>query len=175
MTDVVESVLGDSHDDSHIIMIHLLGESLDVLDDGGLRQLTETVPVEFGTGLVEERSTGDVRGVTTGQFTENVTFLEVAADLKSGHRIWTQSKNAVHVSGKTKTFGSEVELGNVLHLKIVAFDFGDRSDEESMALRTGIGRVNAGKSCLSSDYPEKRLTEFGLSELKIMARTKAEE
>ena len=32
-------------------MNHLLGESLEVLDYRGLRQLIENVPVEFGTGL----------------------------------------------------------------------------------------------------------------------------
>ena len=82
LINVVESVQDDTRDDSHIIMSHLLGEGLDVLDDSELRQLIENAPVEFGTVLEEERSTADVRGVTTGQFTENVTFLDNAVYLE---------------------------------------------------------------------------------------------
>ena len=44
-----------------------------------------------------------------------------------------------------------------------------------MAFRNKIRRVNAGKSCLSSDCADKTLTEFGLSDLEIMARAKAQE
>ena len=42
-------------------------------------------------------------------------------------------------------------------------------------MRSEIESVNAGKSCLCSDCPEKILTEFGLSELELMARAKAGE
>ena len=54
LTNVVENVQGDSRADSQIIVSHLLGESLDVLDDSGLRQLFENAPVEFGTVLEGE-------------------------------------------------------------------------------------------------------------------------
>ena len=46
LPNVVESVRDDSHDESQIIVSHLLGESLDVLDDSGLRQLIENVSLE---------------------------------------------------------------------------------------------------------------------------------
>ena len=59
--------------------------------------------------------------------------------------------------------------------KFVAFEIGDGSDEESMAFRSGIRKANAGNSCLSSDGADKTLTEFGLSELEMMARAKAQE
>ena len=36
-----------------------------------------------------------------------------------------------------------------------------------MAFRSEIERVNAGKSCLSSDCADRTLTEFGLSELEM--------
>ena len=35
--------------------------------------------------------------------------------------------------------------------------------------------MHAGKSCLSSDYADRTLTDFGLSELETMARAKAQE
>ena len=44
-----------------------------------------------------------------------------------------------------------------------------------MAFRSEIERVNAGKSYLSSDCADRTLTEFGLSELEMMARAKAQE
>ena len=50
----------------------------------------------------------------------------------------------------------------MLRPKIVAFEIGDGSDEESMTFWSEIGRVIAGKSCLSSDCAERTLTEFGL-------------
>ena len=59
--------------------------------------------------------------------------------------------------------------------KIVAFEIGDGSDEESMAFRSDIGKANAGKSCLSSDGADRTLTEFGLPDLEMMARAKAQE
>ena len=49
LPNVVESMQGVSHDESQIIVSHSFGESLEVLDDSGLRQLIETVPVEFGS------------------------------------------------------------------------------------------------------------------------------
>ena len=35
LTNVVESVEDNGHDDSHVIVSHLLGECIDVLDDNG--------------------------------------------------------------------------------------------------------------------------------------------
>ena len=81
----------------------------------------------------------------------------------------------MQVSGERKAIGSDAELGNVVHPKFVAFEIGDGSEEENVALRSGNGRVNAGKLCLRSDCPEKTLTVFGLSELEMMARAKAGE
>ena len=100
LPNVAESVQDDSGVESHYIMSHFLGESLDVLDDSGLRQLIQNAPVEFGTVLEEERSTFDVIGDSAGQFTENVTFLDNADDLESDNRTSTPSKNADRVSGK---------------------------------------------------------------------------
>ena len=51
LPNAVENVQDVSHDESQIIVSHLLVESLDVLDDSGIRQLIENVPVEFGTGF----------------------------------------------------------------------------------------------------------------------------
>ena len=81
LPNVVESVQGDSHDETHIIVSHLLGESLEVLDDSGLRQLIENVPVHCETGIEEERSEAVVGGVGIGHFTETVTFLHKVMDL----------------------------------------------------------------------------------------------
>ena len=144
LLNVVESVQGVSHDESQIIKSHLLGESLDVLDDSGLRQLIEYVPIELGTGLEEERFGVVIRGVSVGQFTENVTFLDNVMDLESGNRTSTLSRDVVHVSGKREGKRSETEAECVLRPKIVAFEIGDGSDEESMALRSEIGRVMRG-------------------------------
>ena len=44
-----------------------------------------------------------------------------------------------------------------------------------MAFPSEIGRVNAGKSCLSSDSADRTVTEFGLSDLETRARAKAQE
>ena len=63
----------------------------------------------------------------------------------------------------------------MLRPKTVAFEIADWRDEESVAFPSEIGRVNAGKSCLSSDCAIKTLTEFVLPELKMMARVKAQE
>ena len=82
LPNVAESVQDDNLDESHIIVSHLLSESLDVLEYSGLRQLTENAHVEFGTVLEEGQSTVDVRGVSAGQFTENVTFLDNAVEGK---------------------------------------------------------------------------------------------
>ena len=96
-------------------------------------------------------------------------------DLQSGNRTSTPSKDNVHASGKRKAKGFEAEVECVLRPKIVAFEIGDGSDEESMAYRSEIERIDAGKSCLSSDCADRTLTEFGLSELELMARVKAQE
>ena len=96
-------------------------------------------------------------------------------NLDSGNRTSTPSKDVVYASGKRKSKGSEAEGEYVLCPKIVAFGIGDGSHEESMAFRSEIGRVNAGKSCLSSDFADRTLTEFGLSELEMMATANAQE
>ena len=175
LPNVVEIMQGVSHDESQIIVSHLLGESLGVLDDSGLRQLIENVPVEFGSGLVEEQSCAVVRGLSVGQITENVTFLDDVMNLENGNRNSTPSKGVIHASGKRTVEESETEAQCVLRPKIVAFEIGDGSDEESMAFRSGIRKANAGKSCLSSYGADKTLSEFGLSELEMMARAKAQE
>ena len=96
-------------------------------------------------------------------------------DLESSNRTSTPSKDVVHASGKRKAKRSETETECVLRPKSVAFEIGDGSDEESMAFRKEIGRINGGKSCLSSDFADRTLTEFGLPELEMMARAKAQE
>ena len=101
-----------------------------------------------------------------------MTFLDNAVDLNSGNRTSTPSKDAVRVSGKQKAIGSEVELKSVLNPKIVSFEIVEGSDEEDVTLRNEIGKVNAGKSCPGSDCPDETWTEFGLSELEMMARAK---
>ena len=164
-----------SHDESQIIVSHLLGESLEGLDESGLRQLIESVPEPFETGLEEELPCAVDRGVSVGQITESVTFLVDVVNLESGDRTSTPSKDVVYASGRRKSKGSEAEGECVLRPKFVAFEIGDGSDEESMAFRNEIGRVNLGKSCLSNDYEDRTLTEFGLSELEMMARAKAQE
>ena len=75
LTDTVESVQVDNRDDNLIIINHLLGESLDVLDDSRLRQLIEKDAVEIGAVSERKAPTADIRGDTTGQFMENVTFF----------------------------------------------------------------------------------------------------
>ena len=122
---------------------------------------------------MEEERAAAVRGVIAGQFTKNLTFLDNAVNLESSNWVSTPSTDAVHVSRRRKTIGSEIELGSIVHRKSVAFEIGDGSDEESKSLRHEVGRGNAGKSCLSSGGPEKTLTEFGLSEMEMMARAKA--
>ena len=172
---VVESFQNVSHDESQTIVSHLLGESLEVLDESELRQLIENVPVQFETGLEEERSEVVVGGVGIGQFTEIVTYLDNVMDLRSGNWTSTPSKDVVYASGKRKAKGSETEGECVLRPKLVAFGIRDGGDEKSVAFWSEIGRVNAGKSCLSSDYADRILTEFGLSELEMMARAKTQE
>ena len=96
-------------------------------------------------------------------------------NLDGGNRTSTPSKDVIHAGGKRRVEESETEAECVLRPKIVAFEIGDGSDEESMAFRSGIEKANAEKSCLSSDGADKALTEFGLSELEMMARAKAQE
>ena len=159
----------------NVVERHLLGENLGLLDDSGLRQLIEIVPVEFGSGLDEEQSCAVVRGVSVGQIAESVTFLDDVMNLEGGNWTSTPSKDVIHAGGKRRVEESENEAECVLRPKIVAFEIGDGSDEESMTFRSGIRKANAGKSCLSSDGADKTLTELGLSELEMMARAKAQE
>ena len=163
------------HDESHIIVSHLLGESLEGLDESGLRQLIENVPEPFETGLEQERPCAIDRGVSVGQITKSVTFLDNVMNLESGNWTSAPSKDAVYVSGKRKSKWSEAKGECVLRPKIVAFEIGDGSDEEIMAFCSEIRRVNVGKSCLSSDYTDRTLTEVGLSELEKLARAKTQE
>ena len=113
-----------------------------------------------------------MRGVDVGQFTEHVTFLDNVMDLESGNRTSTPSKDVVCPNGKRKAKGSETEAECVLRPKIVAFEIADGSNEKNMAFRSEIGEVNTGKSCVSSACADRTLTEFGLSELEMMARAK---
>ena len=175
LPNVVEGVRDVGHDEGEIIVSHLLGGSLDVLDDSGLRQLIENIPVEFGAGLEEERSGAVVRGVSVGQLTENMTFLDNVMDLECGNRTLTPSKDVVHASAKRKAKESETEAECVLRPNVAAFKTGKGSVEENMAFQSEIERVNVGKSCLSSDCADTTLTEFGLSEFEMMARAKAQE
>ena len=175
LPNAAEMIQDISHDESQIIVRHLLGESSEGLDESGLRQLIENVPEPFETGLEEERSCAVDRGVSVGQMTECVTFFDDVMNLESGNRTSTPSKDVVYASGKQKSKASEAEGECVLRPKIVAFEIVDGSDEESLAFRSEIGRVNVGKSCLSSDYTDRTMTEFGLSELEMMARAKAQE
>ena len=174
LTNVVESVQEDSRDDSQIVVSQLLTESSEVLDDSQLQRLIENAAGESAMVLEQER-TATFRGVGAAQCTENVTFSDDVVSLESGNRTSTPSKDAVRVSGKRKAVGSEVELGSMFHPKIVAFEIGDGSDEERMGLQREIGRINAGTLCLSSDCADRKLTEFGLSELEMMTRAKAQE
>ena len=137
LTIVVESVEEDSRDDSHIVKSHLLGESLEVLDDSQLQRLIKNAPGE-STMVLEEKRTVTFRGVGAGQCTENMTFLDDVVNLESGNGILTPSKDVALVGGKRKTVGSEVELGSVFHPKVVAFEIGDGSDEECMGLQREI-------------------------------------
>ena len=99
-----------------------------------------------------------MRVVRIGQFTENVTYSDSVKDLESGKRTPASSKYVVYASGKRKTKGSETEAESVLRPKIVAFEIGDGSSKECVAFRSEIGRVNAGKSCLSSDCADRTLS-----------------
>ena len=129
LPNVAESVQGDRHDESQNFVNYPFGESWEVLDDSGLRQLIENVPVEIGIGLEEERSCAVVRGVSIGQITEPVTFLDNVMDLEGGNWTSTPSKDVVYASGRRKSKGSETEAECVLRPKIVAFEIGDGSDE----------------------------------------------
>ena len=54
LTNIVESVQSVGRDNGNTIVSHSLVESLDVLDDSGLRQLIENAQAEFGTVLEEK-------------------------------------------------------------------------------------------------------------------------
>ena len=138
LPNVVESVEDVIHDENQIVVSQLLGERLEVLEDSGLRQLIGNVTVEFGTGLEEERFGVVARGVSVGQITETVTFLDNVMDLKSGNRTSTPSKDVVHASGKRKAKESETEEECVLRPKIVAFEIGDGNNLK----RYGISEWN---------------------------------
>ena len=172
---VAESVQEVSHDESQIIVSHLLGGSLEVLDDSELRQLIENAPVQSETELSEKRSCAIVGGMDVGQITESVTFLDDVIDVGSSNRTSTPSKDVVLASCKRKVESVGTEGEGMLRPKVVAFEIGDGSDGESAAFQSESGRANAGKSCLSSDYADRTLTDFGLSELEMMARAKAQE
>ena len=172
---VAENVQEVSHDESQIIVSHLLGGSLEVLDDSELRQLVENAPVQSETELSEERSCAIVGGMDVGQIAESVTFLDDVVDGGSGNRTSTPSKDVVPASYKRKVEGVGSGGEAVLRPKVVAFEVGDGSDGESAAFQSESGRADAGKSCLSSDFVDRTLTDFGLSELEMMARAKAQE
>ena len=83
LPNAAERVQNVSHDESQKIVSHLLGENLERLDESGLRQLIENVPEPFETGLEEERPCALDRGVSVGQITESVTFLDDVMNLES--------------------------------------------------------------------------------------------
>ena len=124
--------------------------------------------------LEEGGSAIDVE-VTIGHVTENVTFLDNAAELDSGNQTSPLVKSAADGSGKRKATGAEMELSSELPTKVVAHEIEDGSHEENAALLGGIGRDSRGKLCPSNDFPQKPFTKWGLSELEMMARTKAVE
>ena len=103
LPNAAERVQYVSHDESQIIVSHLLGECLEGLDESGLRQLIENVPEPFETGLGEERPCAVDRGVSVGQITESVTFLDDVMNLESGNRTSTPSKDVVFASGNRKS------------------------------------------------------------------------
>ena len=56
---------------------------------------------------------------------------------------------------------------------MAAFEIGDGKAEEKAAIVGKFRRDNKRKSCPISDCPQKSLTEWGLSELRMRARAKA--
>ena len=84
-------------------------------------------------------------------------------------------KAVVSISGKRKATRAEVESSNDLPPKVVVFETEGGIDEESAALLGGTGKDSGGKLCPSSEYLEKTLTDWGLSQLEMMARAKADE
>ena len=110
---------------------------MDYADESG--KLIQNVPESFETGIEEERSCAVDRGVSVGQMTESVTFLDNVMNLESGNWTSTPSKDVVYASGKRKSQGFEAEGDCVLRPKIVAFEIGDGSNEESMAFRGEMG------------------------------------
>ena len=58
LTYVVDGVHGDNRDDILFVVTHLLGESLDGLEDNGLRQLIESDPVDFWNWVLDWKERG---------------------------------------------------------------------------------------------------------------------
>ena len=84
LTTDVEAVQISSGDYNRVVMSGFLGESLNVLDDSGLQHLIENDPGDFRTMLEERKSAADLREVTTGHITENLTLLDNTDDLRIG-------------------------------------------------------------------------------------------
>ena len=122
LPNAAERVQYVSHDESQNIVSHLLGERLEGLDKSGLRQLIENGLEPFETRLEEEQTCAVDRGVSVGQITVNVTFLDNAVNLESGNWNSTPSKDVVYASGKRKCKGCEAEEECVLRpeLEIMA-------------------------------------------------------
>ena len=78
--------------------------------------------------------------MSVGQITESVALLDDVMNLESGNRTSTPSKDVVYASGKRKSKGFEAEGECVRRPKIVVFEIGDGSDEESMVFRNEIGK-----------------------------------
>ena len=73
------------------------------------------------------------------------------------------------------SMGDETLLESGRPSKVVAFEIGDGSEEESAAMPSGSGIVSGVRSNFGTVDPEKTLTEFTMSELEAMATAKADE
>ena len=168
LTTPAEGVESNSIDDNRIALSGFLGQNFDVLDDSGLQHLIVNDPVELRTMMKEEGPVTEVREDIAGNIAESNTFFDNHVELRGDSRRPTPGRSAGYVSGKRMANGVETESGSVLEI-------GDGSKEENAELTCGIRRDSVRKSCHSSDYPDKTLTELGLFELEFMARAKAGE
>ena len=76
---------------------------------------------------------------------------------------------------KTEEYGRKPFLESGRPSKVVAFEIRDGSENESTAVPCGRGSISGVQSNFGSVDLEKTLTELALSELEVMARTKADE
>ena len=73
------------------------------------------------------------------------------------------------------SLGNETFLDGGQPIEFVAFEIGDATQEENVAVTAGSRTVSGVKSTFGSVDPEKTLTEFRLSELETKARARLEE